>query len=82
MATATFTTKDVAVTKGSTIMGLGAMQWTLITVIGVALLAIVIAVAAARNRVSAETRRKTEEGTRDLYRKEEEARHGEGDNAY
>jgi mannose/fructose/N-acetylgalactosamine-specific phosphotransferase system component IIC len=63
-------------------MDLGAMQWTLITVIGVALLAIVIAFAASRNRVSAETRRKTEEGTRDLYAKEEAARNGEGDNAY
>jgi hypothetical protein len=82
MAAATFRSKNVTETRGKRNMGLSAIQWGLLTVVGVAILLAVIAFASARNRVSEQTRRKTEEGTRDLYRKEEEARRGEGDNAY
>lgn len=63
-------------------MDFSGFNWALITIIGGSLLAIVIAVAALRNRVSDDTKRKSEAGTRDLYKEEERARGGEGDNVY
>lgn len=52
-------------------MDLGAMSWMTITVIGVALLAVVIAIAALRNRSSKVDVAKSEQGTRDLYKEED-----------
>lgn len=54
-------------------MDFGALNWMTITVIGVALLAIVIAVAALRNRSSREVIEKSEAATRDLYKEEDRA---------
>jgi hypothetical protein len=52
-------------------MDFGALNWMTITGIGVALLAIVIAVAALRNRSSKELVEKSEAATRDLYKEED-----------
>ena len=60
-------------------MDLGALSWMSITVIGVALLAIVIAVAALRNRSSRQVIEKSEAATRDLY-KEEDLAHRDDSN--
>lgn len=60
-------------------MDFGAANWMTITVIGVALLAIVIAIAALRNRSSREVIEKSEAATRDLY-KEEDRIHGDDGN--
>lgn len=49
----------------------GAWNWVTITVVGVALLAIVIAIAALRNRASKEVIEKSEAATRDLYKEED-----------
>lgn len=54
-------------------MDFGAINWMTLTVIGAALLAIVIAVAALRNRSSKELVEKSEAATRDLYREEDRA---------
>jgi mannose/fructose/N-acetylgalactosamine-specific phosphotransferase system component IIC len=55
-------------------MDFGAFNWMTITGIGVALLAIVIAIAALRNRSSRDVIEKSEAATRELY-KEEDAAH-------
>jgi len=52
-------------------MDFGAINWTMLTVIGVALLAIAIAFAALRNRSSKQLVEKSEAATRDLYREED-----------
>ncbi|HEY0116952.1 MAG TPA: hypothetical protein VGB54_14660 [Allosphingosinicella sp.] len=54
-------------------MDFGALNWMTLTVIGVALLAIVIAVAALRNRSSRDLVEKSEAATRDLYKEEDRA---------
>lgn len=63
-------------------MDFGAINWMTITVIGVALLAIVIAVAALRNRSSREVIDKSEAATRDLYKEEDRIHKGDGDGGY
>ena len=61
-------------------MDLGGMGWGLQTVIGGFLLAAVIAWAALRNRKSTkEEVDRTEQATRDLYRKEDEAHRNDTD---
>ena len=52
-------------------MDFGAINWFTMTVIGTALLAIVIAIAALRNRSSREVIEKSEAATRDLYKEED-----------
>ncbi len=52
-------------------MDFGAFNWMTITVIGVALLAIVIAFAALRNRSSRADIDRTEAATRELYKEED-----------
>ena len=59
-------------------MDLGALSWVTITVIGVALLAIVIAVAALRNRSSRELVEKSEAATRELYKEEDRVHRDDG----
>ena len=49
-------------------------NWTLITIIGPAILAIVILWAVLRNRTSRETDARSEEGTRRVYEQEEAER--------
>lgn len=51
----------------------GAINWITITVVGVALLAVVIAIAALRNRSSRDVIEKSEAATRDLYKEEDRA---------
>ena len=63
-------------------MDLGALSWMSITVIGVALLAIVIAVAALRNRSSRQVIEKSEAATRDLYKEEDLAHRDDGNGRY
>ena len=63
-------------------MDFGALNWMTITVIGVALLAIVIAVAALRNRSSREVIEKSEAATRDLYKEEDRAHRDDGNGRY
>jgi hypothetical protein len=57
---------------------LGGMSWVTITVIGVALLAVVIAIAALRNRSSKEIVDKSEQATRDLYKEEDRIHRDDG----
>lgn len=54
-------------------MDFAGLNWVTITVIGTALLAIAIAVAALRNRVSKETAAQSEAATRELYKEEDRA---------
>ena len=61
-------------------MDLGGFNWTLITIVGAALLAVVIAWAAIRNRSSRARVEDSEEATRRLYEEEEREHHGESDN--
>ena len=63
-------------------MDLGAINWMTITVIGVALLAIVIAIAALRNRSSREVIEKSEAATRDLYKEEDRAHRDDSNGRY
>ena len=60
-------------------MDLGGFNWTLITIVGAALLAVVIAWAALRNRSSRPKIEDSEEATRRLYDEEEREHHGESD---
>ena len=50
---------------------LGGFNWTLLTIIGPLLLALVIVVAVLRNRVSKDVEEQSERATRDLYREED-----------
>jgi hypothetical protein len=60
-------------------MDLGGFNWTMITIVGAAVLAVVIAWAALRNRGSAPRIEDSEEATRRLYDEEEREHHGESD---
>lgn len=60
-------------------MDLGGLGWTTITIAGVAILAIVLAYAALRNRAD-KTTADTEAATRRVYDEEDEAHRGESDN--
>ena len=56
-------------------MDSGGFNWTLLTILGPALLAVVILWALLRNRgASRGERERTEEGTREVYRQEEAER--------
>ena len=59
-------------------MDFGAINWMMITGVGVAILLVVIAVAALRNRVSPEQAERTERATHDLYEEEDRAHPGSG----
>ena len=63
-------------------MDFAAINWMTMTVIGVALLAIVIAIAALRNRSSRETIEKSEAATRDLYQEEDRAHRNDSNGRY
>ena len=63
-------------------MNFGALNWMTLTVIGVALLAIVIAIAALRNRSSKAVIEKSEAATRDLYKEEDRVHRDDGDGTY
>ena len=52
-------------------MDAGGFNWTLLTIIGPLLLALVIVVAVLRNRVSRDVEEKSEKATRDLNREED-----------
>jgi len=60
-------------------MDLGGFNWTMITIVGAAVLAAVIAWAALRNRSSRSRAEDSEEATRRLYEEEEREHHGESD---
>jgi len=60
-------------------MDLGGLSWAMITIVGVAILAIVLAYAALRNRSERPTA-DTEAATRRVYEEEDEAHRGESDN--
>ncbi len=60
-------------------MDLGGFNWSLITIVGASILAIVIAVAALRNRSSSEKIEESERATHRNYDEEERAHHGESD---
>ena len=61
-------------------MDLGGFNWTMITIVGAAVLAALIAWAALRNRASRPRVEDSEEATRRLYDEEEREHHGESDN--
>jgi mannose/fructose/N-acetylgalactosamine-specific phosphotransferase system component IIC len=63
-------------------MNFGAFNWMTITVIGVVLLAIVIAFAALRNRSSRQLIDKSEAATRDLYKEEDRIHRDDGNGRY
>jgi hypothetical protein len=60
-------------------MDLGGFNWTLLTIIGPLILAVVIIVAVLRNRVSSDVADKSERATRDLYREEDRAHRDDDD---
>lgn len=59
-------------------MDMGGISWVVITGVGVVILALVVAFAAARNRSSKEVIRKSEAATRDLYKEEDAAHRDDG----
>jgi hypothetical protein len=61
-------------------MDLGGFNWSLLTIVGAIVLALVIAWAALRNRSSRREVERSEEATRRVYEEEERAHHGESDN--
>jgi hypothetical protein len=63
-------------------MDFGALNWMTMTVIGVALLAIVIAISALRNRSSREVIDKSEAATRDLYKEEDRVHRNDSNGRY
>ena len=63
-------------------MDFGALNWMTMTVIGVALLGIVIAIAALRNRSSRGVIEKSEAATRDLYKEEDRAHRDDSNGRY
>jgi len=71
-----------ATTRGPTVMDFAAINWMTLTVIGVALLAITIAVAALRNRASRDLIEKSEAATRDLYREEDRVHQNDSNGRY
>lgn len=60
-------------------MDFGGFNWSLLTIIGAAVLAAVIAFAALRNRVSRTRADESEAATRRVYAEEERRHHGESD---
>ncbi len=74
--------KDRRDDERTTAMDFGALNWMTITGIGVALLAIVIAIAALRNRSSREVIEKSEAATRDLYKEEDIAHQNDSNGRY
>ncbi len=60
-------------------MDLGGLSWFTITVVGVAILGIVMAYAALRNKADSPPSADTEAATRRLYEEEDAAHHGESD---
>ena len=60
-------------------MDFGGFNWTLLTIIGPLVLAVVIIVAVLRNRVSSDVAEKSERATRDLYREEDRAHRDDDD---
>ena len=60
-------------------MDLGGSSWTLLTIIGPLLLAVVIVIAVLRNRVSKDVADRSERATRDLYREEDRAHRDDDD---
>jgi hypothetical protein len=66
--------------QGVQAMDSGGFNWTLITIVGAIVLAVVIAWAALRNRSSRSEIERSEEATRSVYEEEERAHHGESDN--
>ncbi len=60
-------------------MDLGGFNWSLLTIVGAAILAAVIAWAALRNRSSRSQIDESERATRENYEAEERAHHGESD---
>ncbi|WP_129792050.1 hypothetical protein [Sphingosinicella sp. CPCC 101087] len=61
-------------------MDLGGFNWSLLTIVGAIVLAIVIAWAALRNRSSRRDVERSERATHRLYEEEERAHRGESDN--
>ena len=59
-------------------MDAGGFNWTLLTIVGPALLAVVILWALLRNRATRGDRERTEEGTRRVYEQEEAERRDGG----
>lgn len=57
-------------------MDASGFNWTLLTIVGPALLAVVILWALLRNRSSKASRDRTEQATHSLYQQEEAERHG------
>jgi hypothetical protein len=74
--------KDRSARRGRIAMDFGAFNWMTITVVGVAILAIVIAVAALRNRSSKELIDKSEAATRDLYKEEDRIHRNDSNGSY
>lgn len=60
-------------------MDFSGLSWVTITVIGAAALAIIIAFASLRNRVSKGTEARSEAATRENYREEDRAHQDESD---
>jgi hypothetical protein len=60
-------------------MDFGGFSWTLLTIIGPLLLAVVIVIAVLRNRVSKDVADRSERATRDLYREENRAHRDDDD---
>ncbi|HEY0325116.1 MAG TPA: hypothetical protein VGC46_03955 [Allosphingosinicella sp.] len=60
-------------------MDFGGFSWTLLTIIGPLLLAVVIVIAVLRNRVSKDVADRSERATRDLYREEDRAHRDDDD---
>ena len=60
-------------------MDLGVVNWTLLTIIGPLLLAVVIIIALLRNRVPRDVADKSERATRDLYREEDRVHRDDDD---
>jgi hypothetical protein len=59
-------------------MDAGGFNWSLLTIVGPALLAVVILWALLKNRASRADRARTEEGTRQVYAQEEAERRDGG----
>jgi cyanate permease len=59
-------------------MDAGGFNWSLLTIVGPALLAVVILWALLKNRASHASRERTEEGTRRVYEQEEAERRDGG----
>jgi type II secretory pathway pseudopilin PulG len=57
-------------------MDAGGFNWTLLTIVGPALLAVVLLWALLRNRASRASRDRTEQATHNLYQQEEAERRG------